>query len=153
MADEIKGRSVPEAESGDDSVSLALVRTAKRHRSVAATLYAPHGIHPGQDMVIDELWRAGDRTLGQLAAALQIEAPTVSRTVERLERSGLVEKRRSTTDGRSTLVSLSVAGREAHLQWQHAWRELERRTTARLRRGEQAELIRLLRLVNDGLDD
>jgi DNA-binding MarR family transcriptional regulator len=58
----------------------------------------------------------GPLTLGDLAAAEQVRPPTMTRIVNALEQQGLVQKKPSTTDGRSTLLSPTVAGKKLLLQ-------------------------------------
>lgn len=55
----------------------------------------------------------GPLTQRELAARVQVEDQTMSRTLERLERSGFVERHRDPGDRRRLLVSLTDAGREA----------------------------------------
>lgn len=54
---------------------------------------------------------SGPTTQRELATAVQVEDQTMSRTVERLERSGYVERRRDDADRRRILVSLTHDGR------------------------------------------
>lgn len=49
-------------------------------------------------------------TIGELAGHLQVREPTVTGTVDRLEKEGLVDRRRSETDRRVVTVSLTPAG-------------------------------------------
>ena len=53
----------------------------------------------------------GPLTQRELATAVQVEDQTMSRTVERLERSGYVERRRDPTDRRRIVVTLTASGR------------------------------------------
>jgi MarR family transcriptional regulator, transcriptional regulator for hemolysin len=48
----------------------------------------------------------------QLADWLDIEGPTLSRRLERLEREGLITRKAMASDRRATLVELTPAGRE-----------------------------------------
>jgi MarR family transcriptional regulator for hemolysin len=48
----------------------------------------------------------------QLAQWLDVEGPTLTRQLERLERQGLVARQRVASDRRVTLVELTPAGRE-----------------------------------------
>jgi len=52
----------------------------------------------------------------ELAAAVQVEDQTMSRTVERLERSGYVERRRDDLDRRRVVVTLTPSGRATCLR-------------------------------------
>jgi DNA-binding MarR family transcriptional regulator len=53
----------------------------------------------------------GPTTLGQLARAEQVSAPTMSRLVAGLERDGLVAREAHERDGRSVLLSATADGR------------------------------------------
>ncbi len=55
-------------------------------------------------------------TQRELAAAVQVEDQTMSRTVERLERSGYVERHRDDADRRRVVVSLTESGRRTYLR-------------------------------------
>ena len=89
----------------------------------------------------------GDRACGvrELADAAGIASPTATRTLDGLERDGLVVRRPSPTDRRSVLVELTDAGRarvEAARKVARAARvELYRRLDA----GEREEAERILR--------
>jgi len=55
-------------------------------------------------------------TQRELAAAVQVEDQTMSRMVERLERSGYVERRRDSADRRRLVVSVTSEGRRTCLR-------------------------------------
>lgn len=54
----------------------------------------------------------GPRTLGQLADAEDVTAPSMTRLVTAMEADGLVERTRSATDGRLTIVTATPKGTE-----------------------------------------
>ena len=54
----------------------------------------------------------GALTQRQLAAASRVEEQTMSRVLDRLERTGHVERRRDTVDRRRLVVSLTRSGRQ-----------------------------------------
>ena len=54
----------------------------------------------------------GALTQRQLAAASRVEEQTMSRVLDRLERTGHVERRRDTVDRRRLVVSLTPSGRD-----------------------------------------
>jgi len=55
---------------------------------------------------------AGPITLGDLAAAEQVRPPTMSRIVDALVDLGLATKTKNAQDGRSTLITTTIAGRK-----------------------------------------
>jgi DNA-binding MarR family transcriptional regulator len=55
----------------------------------------------------------GPLTQRRLAAASRVEEQTMSRVLDRLERTGHVERRRDTVDRRRLVVTLTQSGRDA----------------------------------------
>lgn len=75
--------------------------------------------HPGNELsigamaVLGCLYRRGEElTIGELAQYERVQPPSMTRTVNCLERDGLVVRRSSPSDGRQVLVALADAGRE-----------------------------------------
>ena len=94
----------------------------------------------------------GPRTLGELAAAEQVQPPTMSRLVAEMEQAGLVSRTRDEGDGRVVWVSWTAAGEGVLVRG----RELRIATLERAIRALPAEqretLVRALDIV-DGLLD
>lgn len=67
----------------------------------------PFGVAPGQFAQLLALYDRDGQTVTELAAMVEIEYPTMSRTIDRMERDGLVERRSHPTDGRSRLIHLT----------------------------------------------
>jgi len=60
--------------------------------------------------VLAILFREGERTVGQLAAAERVQPPSMTRTVSCLEEDGYVERVPGAADRRQVLVRLTPAG-------------------------------------------
>ena len=77
-----------------------------------------HEVHPDNDLslgamaVLGCLHRGGEQTVGELAASERVQPPSMTRTVNCLEDSGYVTRRRHDTDGRQVVVVLTDKGRE-----------------------------------------
>ncbi len=98
----------PEVERLTDALvtaSRALVAVAVR--SVAA---APVEITLPQHRVLVLLASHGEQAVGALAEQLGVNASNASRVCDRLQRLGLVARRRSTSDARSVKVALTDDG-------------------------------------------
>lgn len=54
---------------------------------------------------------SGPKTLGELAAAEQVRAPTISRLAAEMERIGLIRRRGDASDARVVRVEMSAKGR------------------------------------------
>ena len=73
--------------------------------------------HPGNPLsmgamaVLGCLYRNGDLTVGELAAAERVQPPSMTRTVNALEERGYIARRAHETDGRQVVVALTEQGR------------------------------------------
>jgi DNA-binding MarR family transcriptional regulator len=73
----------------------------------------PRGMTRAQFTVLNHFVRLGhsERSPAQLASAFQVTRPTMTSTLARMERAGLVAIRPDPADGRGKLVSLTDRGR------------------------------------------
>ena len=70
------------------------------------------------------------RTQHELARALHIEGPTLTRHIDGLEEEGLVVRRRDTNDRRAVSVELTDAGRAKHTEMLRAVQAFNQRLLA-----------------------
>ena len=63
---------------------------------------------------LDLLSRRNDRPMKELAARLRVDPSTATRSVQRLEADGLVERYSSPEDGRVVLVRITDEGMRRH---------------------------------------
>jgi DNA-binding MarR family transcriptional regulator len=97
---------LPETVAAADRLHSAAIHLMRRvRRQDAAT-----GIGPAQLSALSVLVFAGPKTLGELAAAEQIKAPTMSRIVAGLKRSHLIEITRDPHDARRLHISPTAKG-------------------------------------------
>ena len=94
------------------SLRVSIARLSRRLRTESTGGEGPAGVSIGGIAVLALLFREGERTLGQLAAAERVQPPSMTRTVNCLEQDGLVERSPHPTDGRQVVVRLSATGRE-----------------------------------------
>jgi DNA-binding MarR family transcriptional regulator len=97
--------------------------------------------------VLAALRRAGEpyeRAPGELAVHTMVTTGAMTKRIDRLERDGLVARRRSTSDGRGRVVALTNAGKELIDQAFTEHMRNERRLLDHLSPGDAAELERLL---------
>jgi DNA-binding MarR family transcriptional regulator len=86
---------------------LVIARTARRLRQEAAS-----ELSPSQSAALATIDRHGPLTPSELALRERIKRPTATRVLAWLEEAGLVDRTRDPLDGRSSLVTLTPAGRE-----------------------------------------
>jgi DNA-binding MarR family transcriptional regulator len=132
----------------EETVAYALLKAMKSTRGAIDPVLAERGVHTGQDLLLSALWRADGVTQTELAARLGIEAPTVSKALQRLERTGYV--RRESGPGRARRVYLTDEGRALRAPVERAWRNADRRVARRLGADDMAELRRILSRLTQG---
>jgi MarR family transcriptional regulator, organic hydroperoxide resistance regulator len=139
------------AESPKGDLNVKLMRVARAHRTVAASLLAQVGLHPGQEALLMELWDHDGRTQADLAESLGVEPPTVTKMLQRMEHGDLVDRRPDATDRRAIRVYLTPKGRRLKGKVDKLWSELESRTLDGLSDRQQSSLRSLLNTLEGNL--
>ncbi len=112
----------------------------------------PHGVHPGQDYLLDELWREDGQPVGVLAARIGVEVPTLVRSVSRMEAAGLLRREPDPADGRRAIVRLTARGRDLERVVPSILADVTELATAGMSEAERQELLRLLRALRANLE-
>ncbi|MEU6613157.1 MarR family transcriptional regulator [Streptomyces sp. JL1001] len=110
-------------------------------------VYRRYGLSEGEFDVLATLRRAGEpfeRAPGELAAHTMVTTGAMTKRIDRLERDGLVARRRSAADGRGRVVALTEAGRTLIDRAFTDHMENERALLDALEPREAAQLERLL---------
>ena len=89
---------------GLHSVAIHLLRRLRREDERM-------GLSPARASVLSVLVFGGARSVGELAQAEQVSAPTMSRMLAGMERAKLVRRRRHPGDARAVRVEATAAGR------------------------------------------
>lgn len=94
--------------------STLIKKAARLLEKKANLLLKPYAITHGYTYFLMELFKKEGQTQTELQRAIGgIEHPTIVRTLDRMERDGLIERRPSTTDRRAFLIYLTEKGRAA----------------------------------------
>lgn len=133
------------------SMTFRLVQAAKAQRARSGAHLTRIGLHPGQELVLKVLADGDGRTMSQLALALGVQPPTVTKMVTRLSGQGYVRRQTSDADGRLARVYLTEEGRELVVSVDKAWKRLEREAMSGLDDKDRKKLRKLLRQVERNL--
>ena len=96
--------------SGGQTATQRFALVSRLVSRALATRLGPKGIGYGQFPVLVSLWQEDGVTQKVLSERVRIEAPTMVRTLDRMEREGLVKRVRSQTDRRRIHIRLSKKG-------------------------------------------
>ena len=125
-------------------MSHAVFRVARLHKMMAGQLLRGIGLYPAQELVMMRLWTEGPQRHCDLVRMLESEAPTMTRTIQRLEKTGLVRTTRSTADRRSIIVEATDESLSLRKAVEDAWTELESRTVGAWDEGRRGEILEAL---------
>jgi len=125
-------------------VFRAFMRTLRLHRQLMMRMMAEHGAHPGQAMCLHLLEANDGITQRDLAEALHLARPTVSRMLRGMEAAGLVDRSPDARDQRLTHVHLTPAGRDLATELRSVAAAHVNETIGSLPEHDRAELARLL---------
>jgi DNA-binding MarR family transcriptional regulator len=125
-------------------VFRAFMRTLRLHRQLMIKTMAEHGAHPGQAMCLHLLEANEGITQRDLAEALHLARPTVSRMLRGMEAAGLVDRSPDARDQRLIHVDLTPAGRDLARELRVVAAAHVGETIGSLPERDRAELARLL---------
>jgi DNA-binding MarR family transcriptional regulator len=91
------------------SLRLSVMRLSRRLRNERD---AEDDLTPTHLSVLGVLWRRGETTIGELAAAEKVQPPSMTRTVNGLSALGLVVRSPHAQDRRVVVVALTQAGHD-----------------------------------------
>ena len=99
------------------------------------------------------LGRHEESTAGEIARSAQLSPASVTGMLDDLERSGIVARRRSTTDRRNVLVSLTDDGRALLDERRRRWAAIWKRGLAEMPTADLEAAARVMRTIADLLDE
>lgn len=93
--------------------SLFFIRLSRLQRLYAKALskrLEPHGVKPGYLAILDRLWLEDAIPQKELHSSLNVEQATLSNTLKRMERDGILSRVRNPKDRRVTHIVLTDHG-------------------------------------------
>lgn len=133
------------------SLTPAVTQVARALRTQLSRELAESGLYAGQDGVILALSQEDGQTPGALALRLGVKAPTMTRTIGRMESQGFLERRADEVDARLTKVFLTDLGRTSLEHIGAANAECERHATKGISGKELKQLVKLLGAIEANL--
>ena len=94
-----------------EEILIALRRIMRAISLQSKQLVKQTGLTAPQLMVLNVLKRDGEQSSGAIARSISLSQATVTSILERLERAGLVHRRKADVDRRVVLVGLTPEGR------------------------------------------
>ena len=138
----------------DKTATMSRLHSAARlaRTALAARLLA-HGFYAGQDQIMLSLSHEDGQTPGQLASKLGVRPPTITKTINRLQTQGFLDKRASETDARQAHIFLTDTGRDIIHAIEKSVKKTEKQALKGLDKKDQKALFKLLARIEANLSN
>ncbi|MEV7084105.1 MarR family transcriptional regulator [Streptomyces sp. NPDC093516] len=115
---------LPDA-AGEGPLSYAIFQLARAHRGHAAGMLRAMNLHPGQELLLMQLFDHDGLTQAELLERVGLDHSTVSKSLRRMQEAGLLTREPAPHDRRVMVVRLTDAGRALKEPIADMWRSLE----------------------------
>jgi len=132
-------------------IVFLLGHTCKLFHFHVGTAMEEIGLHRGQVRILSVLWEREGMTQRELAEELHRRPPTITHSLQRMERAGWIERRQDEEDQRVSRVYLTGAGRSIREEVEGKWQKLEGHALDGLSEEERTQLRAYLTRVLDNL--
>ncbi|MFI2644339.1 MarR family winged helix-turn-helix transcriptional regulator [Streptomyces sp. NPDC018610] len=119
-------------------LSYAIFQLARAHRGHAGAMLRGMNLHPGQELLLMQLFDRDGQTQSELLESVGLDHSTVSKSLRRMQDAGLLTREPAEHDRRVMVVHLTDKGRAMREPIADMWRSLEE-ISARNLTAEQIE--------------
>ncbi|MET7597850.1 MarR family winged helix-turn-helix transcriptional regulator [Streptomyces sp. NPDC005481] len=117
--------SMPPSTARDGRLSYAVFQLARVHRGHAAAMLRTMNLHPGQELLLMQLFDRDGQTQSELLDSVGLDHSTVSKSLRRMQDAGLLTREPAEHDRRVMVVRLTDAGHALREPIADMWRALE----------------------------
>ncbi len=135
-----------------ESLDLLLAQICYLHYIRAHQLFEAIGLYRGQPPLLEALWRQEGLTHTELAEKLKISPSTITKMLQRMEKTGFIVRKLDTEDQRVSRVYLTEAGRAVQAEVKAAFKMMEAETFGGLTTEEHVLLRRFLLQMRGDLE-
>ncbi len=111
------------------------------------------GLRLGQYQVLRHLWEQDGLTPREIAERLDVEMPTVTRTVQRMVRDGLAQRQAHPADARSVRIYLTKRGQDLRAALASIVEEETERSLRGFSPQERVTFVRMLERIAENSRD
>jgi len=131
----------------EQSIGFLFAKGYQRAWAIMREEIEPYDLTPPQFGLLAFLWQQDGLTQVELSEKAQIDRSTVGGLIDRLERSGLLERRQHPQDRRAYKIYLTEQGKSMEVTLSACAERATSRFTAGLNSDECAELRRILGIL------
>ncbi len=131
-----------------DQVGFLLRSAHQRGSLIFKSVFEDKSLTPQQFAVLARLYEIDDVTQNKLGRLVDMDPATLQGVIQRLMRAGFMLRRPDPQHKRRLKIHLTDAGREMVKSCFELGRQVSSETLKPLNKAEQAELLRLLKMIN-----
>jgi MarR family transcriptional regulator, organic hydroperoxide resistance regulator len=139
------------ANNSDETMDFYLAQICHLHYIRVRQLLEALGLYRGQPGVLRVLWKQEGITQTEMAARLRNSPATITKMLQRMEKSGFISRKVDSVDQRVSRVYLTDAGRAIQNQVEKVWETMEAETFAGIKAEEKVKLRRFLLQMRSNL--
>lgn len=134
-----------------ETVGHQLVKMCKMYFNHVNARFSEFGLYEGQHSMLMALWMEDGLAQAELTRRLGVEPASVSKTVERMEAAGFVQRQPDPEDARANRIYLTDQGRALEQPVKQVLAEAEDRLLANMSLEEKLLLRRLVVQMRENL--
>ena len=134
-----------------ESIGSLFSQVSRLQHARAHELLEEQGLYRGQHRILRALWVQDGLTHTELGQQAHVRPSTISTTIQRMEKAGLVVRKHDAEDQRVSRVYLTESGRALQGDVEQTWNRLEEEMFAGLTLEEQIVLRRLFLQIHENL--
>ncbi|WAM37650.1 MarR family winged helix-turn-helix transcriptional regulator [Leuconostoc pseudomesenteroides] len=128
-----------------------IIKLASAHRLAVTKKIRSLDLYPGQEMVLLALSEKQPCSQSDLSQHLCVDHSTVTTSLTRMEKSGLIVREKSSKDRRVTLVKLSKTGSEKAKSVQNIMIDIEKKMIISLSDQDKKLFFQITKIIEDNL--
>jgi DNA-binding MarR family transcriptional regulator len=136
----------------EDSLGYQVNLLARLFERALRDRIAPHGVVPGQFPALLCLYEQDGLTQAEIGGRVQIEQPTIAKTLQRMERDGLIRRAPDPDDRRRVRIHLTPRAHALEPTLAAAASAINARAIDGLTRAEAEHLLDTVRRIITNLD-
>ncbi|MFD3533695.1 MarR family winged helix-turn-helix transcriptional regulator [Streptomyces sp. NPDC058664] len=137
----------------DGRLSYTLFQLARAHRGYAASMLREMNLHPGQELLLMQLFDKEGRTQSELLEAVGLDHSTVSKSLRRMQEAGLLTREPAEHDRRAVIVRLTDKGRSMEKPIAAMWKALEETSAKNLGKEEIEAFVAIAQIITRTLTE
>jgi len=122
-------------------MSYAIFQLARAHRAYAGALLRDMDLHPGQELLLMQLFDRDGQTQSELLDSVGLDHSTVSKSLRRMQDAGLLVREPAAHDRRVMVVHLSDKGQAMREPIAALWQTLEEASARNLSKQQTESFV------------